>query len=571
MKNFWLPVFLKAIAQPAKANFVRQTRQTMAVQEQFLLTLLKAYQNTELGRKFGLRDIKTIDQFCRQIPILPYSSYETYTKRIAQGEKNILTPDPVVYISLTSGSMGKQKMVPVTQRYQQSLGKSNMTVIGFLLEALRSQNQHDPSRKLQLGKLLLTNSAVLQGVTSGGINYGPVTVHSLRSGKQLYKQLLVNPYETLEIADSLSRHYVCLLFALGNPSIGGLIANFPMLVLRTCNYLEQYAPDLIEDLKSETLPSWLKLEPKMRTQLERRWVANPFRAAQLQGILQAEGRLTPKLAWPDLSLIITALGGTSDFYVERFSDYFEDTPVFGALYGTAEGNFGICHSLNNEGGILAIESGFYEFIPQDQWEVEQPKTLLPTEVETGKFYRILVTNYSGFYRYDIGDVVEVLGFYEEAPIIAFRHRRGGLLSSTTEKTTEFHATQVMQVLQQEFNLSLEDFCITLSEHEFPAHYLVNIELAPHQTLSDPQAFLLRFEHWLKETNNPYGTVRLQDVPPPRLRILSPGSFAVVRQRQLEKGMLDSYLKFPHISEDRNFLKGLTVLQEFQLPELGVRC
>ncbi|NEP58556.1 MAG: GH3 auxin-responsive promoter family protein [Symploca sp. SIO2G7] len=567
MNNFWLPIFLKAIAQPAKANFVRQTRQTMAVQEQFLLTLLKAYQNTELGSKFGLKDIKTIEQFRQQIPVLTYSSYEIYTKRIAQGEKNVLTPDPVVYVSLTSGSTGKQKMVPVTQRYQNSLGKANIVAIGFLLEALRSQNQQRSSRKLRLGKFLLTNSALLQGVTQGGINYGPVTVHSLRSSKQLHQQLLINPYETLEIADSLSRHYACLLFALRHPSIGGLIANFPMLVLRTCHYLEQYAPDLIQDLKSETLPSWLQLEPRVRAQLERRWVANPTRAAQLQGILQTEGRLTPKLVWPDLSLIVTALGGTSDFYLQRFGDYFEDTPVFGAMYGTAEGNFGIFHELNNEGGILAIESGFYEFIPEGQWEVEQPKTLLPTEVEIGKCYRILVTNYSGFYRYDIGDVVEVLGFYEEAPIIAFRHRRGGLLSSTTEKTTEFHATQVIQHLQQEFNLSLEDFCITLSEQEFPAHYLVNIELAPHQTLSDPQAFLLRFEHWLKEINNPYGTVRLHDVPPPRLRILSPGSFALVRQRQLEKGMLDSYLKFPHISEDRNFLKGLTVVQEIQLQEV----
>jgi len=36
----------------------------------------------------------------------------------------------------------------------------------------------------------------------------------------------------------------------------------------------------------------------------------------------------------------------------------------------------------------------------------------------------------------------------------------------------------MQALQQEFSLPLEDFCITLSENDVPAHYLVNIELAP---------------------------------------------------------------------------------------------
>ncbi|MDN8705136.1 GH3 auxin-responsive promoter family protein, partial [Staphylococcus aureus] len=76
------------------------------------------------------------------------------------------------------------------------------------------------------------------------------------------------------------------------------------------------------------------------------------------------------------------------------------------------------------------------------------------EVKPGERYRILLTNYSGFYRYDIGDVVEVLGFYEQTPLIVFRYRRGGLLSSTSEKTTEFHVTQVMQALQQEFGLLL---------------------------------------------------------------------------------------------------------------------
>jgi len=177
-----------------------------------------------------------------------------------------------------------------------------------------------------------------------------------------------------------------------------------------------------------------------------------------------------------------------------------------------------------------------------------------------------VTNYSGFYRYDIGDVVEVVGFYEQAPLITFRHRMGGLLSSTTEKTTEFHATQVMQRLQQEFGLPLENFCITLSEHEVPAHYLVNIELPSGQALSDPQAFLNRFDRLLKDIHVSYEVKRRDQVPPPRLRILASGSFAIVRQRLLQKGIPDSQLKFPHISEDRQFLAGLQVAQEVRLPE-----
>lgn len=79
-------------------------------------------------------------------------------------------------------------------------------------------------------------------------------------------------------------------------------------------------------------------------------------------------------------------------------NYFEDTPVFGAAYASAEGNIGICPDLNCDGNIPAIESGFFEFVPQDQWEADHPKTLLASEVKQGEHYRVLMTNYSGFYR-----------------------------------------------------------------------------------------------------------------------------------------------------------------------------
>ncbi|MBD2103867.1 GH3 auxin-responsive promoter family protein [Leptolyngbya sp. FACHB-261] len=557
--NYSLLPILTTATEVIKASFVRKTRQAFRVQEQFLRGLLLAHRDTEYGQKYGLRDIKTIEQFREQVPILPYSSYESYTDRIAQGEKNILTPDPVIYLNLTSGSTGRQKLIPITQRYKNSLRQANLTSIGFLNQGLRA-------RGLKFGKALITNSAQLLGRTSGGIDYGQASAGTLRMSKFLCQQLFAHPYEALRPDDSLARHYVCLLFALRDPAMRGVASNFPMLVLRLCNYLERYAEALIEDLEKGTLAGWLEIEPEVRISLESQFSAAPARAAQLRSILKSEGRLTPKTAWPDLSFVVTAFGGTSDFYFERFPSYFEDTPVFGGVCASAEGMLGIYPDLNEAGSILAIENGFFEFVPQDQWDAEQPKTLLANEVEAGKYYRILITNYSGLYRYDIGDVMEVVGFYEQAPLIVFRHRRGGLLSSTTEKTTEFHATQVMQALQQEFGILLEDFCITLSEDEVPAHYLVNIELAAGHSLSNPQAFLASFDRKLQEANIHYAINRPTQVPPPRLRILAPGSFVTLRQREVQRGIFDSQLKFPHLSEDRQFLAGLAVEQEVRLLE-----
>jgi hypothetical protein len=554
---------LMAFARYRKAVFMSKIRQVEAVQERFLKDLLKAHRATELGQTYGLGDIRTIDQFRAQVPILPYSSYESYTDRIAQGESNLMTADPVVYLTLTSGSTGKKKLIPTTRRSQNGFRVASMTSIGFLADALRSHSRQF-HRPLDFGKLLVTNSTQVWGTTSAGIEYGPSSAGVLRMEKRLYQHLFTHPYETLQVSDSLARHYLCLLFALRDTSLRGMIANFPMLILRTCNYLETYAEALIEDLAKGTIAPWLELDPALRQQLEAQWVALPERAAQLRACWQSEGRLTPQLAWPTLAYVATARGGTSDFYFERFPDYFGDTPGWGAAYASAEGMFSIYHSVNDDSSILAVESGFYEFIPQDQWEVEQPKTLLPCEVKVGQQYRILITNYGGFYRYDIGDVVEVVGFYHQAPLLVFRYRRGGFISSTTEKTTEFHVTQVMQTLQQSFGVPLEDFCVTLSAQEFPARYLVNVELAPGRQLPDAQHFLDDFDRHLQSANTHYAISRRDPIPPPRLRILAPGSFAEVRQRQLQRGMPDSQLKFPHISEDRHFLDGLQVQQEVHL-------
>lgn len=560
MVNFTQALLINA-AKLSKANFVRKTCKPAIVQEQFLLSLLKAYQETEFGKQYRFSEIKSVEQFRERLPILPYSSYEPYLERIAQGEQNILTPDPVIYLNLTSGSTGKQKLIPVTRQSRKILNRNNQVSIGFGAQAAQK-------RGLSIGTILLTSSVQLYGRTSGGINYGPVSVGDLRLNSFLYQQVFALPYEALQPEDSLARHYVCLLFALQNPSLRIIASNFPVLALQLCQYLESQALELIEDVEQGTIAPWLNLKPELRAKLEHKLSPSPKRAAQLRQILQDQGRLTPKSVWPNLSFITTARGGTSNFYLQKFPEYFGDTPIFGGVYSSAEGTFGIYPDFNDDGAILAIQTGFFEFIPEEEWSVSQPKTLLAHEVEVGKYYRILMSNYNGLYRYDIGDVVEVVGWYQKTPLITFRHRLGGVLSSTTEKTTEFHVIQVMQRLEKQFNLSLENFCITLSEDGIPPCYLVNIELASGHILNNPQEFIIEFDRLLKETHISYAAKRATQVPPPRLIIMAAGSFDIIRQRLLKKGIPVSQLKFPHLSDDRQFLSGLTVEQEITLLEVN---
>jgi hypothetical protein len=548
---------LAAVLRQSKAEFLCKAEVTPKIQEQFLRSLLQIHQGTVFGQAYGFAEIKTIDQFRERLPVQPYSGFEPYTQRMANGEANVLTADPLIYFNISSGSTGQKKLIPVTKRSRQYLSKARRSSMGFVADAALRHGR-------SLGKMLFPISVKSFGHTPSGIPYAPVSTSDLRLTNPLYRQLFAYPFETFQIADTSARNYMCLLFALRNPNLRVISATFPVLALQMCDYLDQHAEELIQDLETGELAQWLKLEPDLRAKFERQWSAAPKRAAQLRYQFNAHGRLTPHLAWPDLSFLITARGGTSNFYFERFPDYFGDTPIFGGIYSCAEGILGVHHDFNTDGAALSIESGFYEFIPESQWEAEHPKTLLPWEVTVGDRYRIVLSNYAGFYRYDLGDVVEIDGFMGQAPLMIFRHRRGGVMSSSTEKTTEFHVIQVMQILQKAFHLSLENFCITLSKDRIPAHYLVNIELAPGAVLNDPEKFLQLFDDTLKDIHAFYTIKRRDQIPLPRLRILERGSFEQLRQRMIRRGIAESQLKFPHVTEDRDLLDGLTVQHEVRL-------
>lgn len=550
---------LSAIARQAKARFLRQTQKADAVQIQVLRSLLQHHRDTVFGHEHGFEQIQTIEDYRQAVPVSQYSFFEPYIDRMAQGEANVLVADPLIFMNMTSGSTGKKKLIPVTRRSRRAIARATQVAMGFVAEAARQTQR-------PLGKMLYSGSAKPAGTTPGGIAYGPVSTGDLRLSPLLYRQVFAYPFEALQVADIQDRTYLCLLFALSQPDLRVISATFPILALRLAQELDQFADDLIHDFETGAIAPWLKLDPLLRHRLERQWRAYPRRAAELRQIQANEGRLTPIAAWPNLSFLITARGGTSNVYFERFPDYFGDTPVFGGTYASAEATYGVHREFNTDSVILAIESGFYEFIPEDQWDMENPQTLLPWEVQVGDRYRIVVTNESGFYRYDVGDVVEVEGFCGKAPRFIFRYRRGGVLSASTEKTTEFHVTQVMQSLQRQFDVKLENFCITLSDDLIRPHYWVNVELALGQTLSNPTAFLQAFDTTLKDVHLSYAVKRKDQVPPPRLRILEAGSFDQLRQRMVERGVNEGQIKFPLVSDNRELLAGLAIAQDIRMSD-----
>lgn len=101
----WLPGYLK---------FKQDLKNPMRAQEQKLMEILDANQNTEYGKKYRFREIKSIKQFQEQVPIIEYRAIKDDVYRMARGSGNILTYQPPILFLITSGTTGEPKYIPIT-------------------------------------------------------------------------------------------------------------------------------------------------------------------------------------------------------------------------------------------------------------------------------------------------------------------------------------------------------------------------------------------------------------------------------------------------------------------------
>ncbi len=555
-----LPLHVFAMAtQWQQRAFTSQLPQAQAIQARFLQKLLKEQQGTALGQALHLDRISSIEDFRQQVPRWNYDGYAPYFERAAAGEANVVSPLPVQSFNMSSGSTGSRKLVPITKRVQQTRAYANQVAMGYAFEQAQAKGN-------SIGQLLLTTLITPLGKTEqGNITYGHVSGNQLRSTPSfVFKQLFAQPYKALLVSNTAARNYICLLFGLRQERLTYLAANFPLIMLQLCAYLERFGPQLIDDIGRGKISKDIDLKPALRQQLQTKLSPQPKRAKQLQTLLEQHSRLLPRYVWPHLAFLITARGGPSDFYFERFDEYFGKTPIFGGTYSASEAVFGSYCRLDQDGAILALKTNFFEFIAPDQWDKKNPKTLLPHQLQVGEYYRVLVTNYSGFCRYDIGDILQVIEMRHGVPLIVFRYRQGGTLSAISEKTTEYHVTQVMASLQQG-SLPIEDFCVTLSESLVEPYYLLNLELSGETTLPDPKRFLQAFDQYMQQANESYAIKRQKnDITAPQLNILAPGSFKQLRQRRLKSGVFDdAQVKLAHISCDRTLLDGITITHQIR--------
>src|SRR5690606_9294357 len=126
----------------------------------------------------------------------------------------------------------------------------------------------------------------------------------------------------------------------------------------------------------------------------------------LNNILEETGKAKLDEVWPMLEVFFH--GGISfKPYEENYRNLTHKNLNFYEIYNASEGFFGIQDRSDSKEMLLLLDNGvFYEFIPMEDFESDNPRVLQLQEVEIGKNYAIVITTNGGLWRYVIGDTVK---------------------------------------------------------------------------------------------------------------------------------------------------------------------
>jgi hypothetical protein len=405
--------------------------------------------------------------------------------------------------------------------------------------------------QLDEGVTLSMLSPAVEGHTPGGTAYGAISGQLFMKEPALIKKFISPmPYDVYLLKDYESRYYTILRLALVMP-LSCMYTLNPSTIRLLSKKLVEYAPQLIKDVGAGTITPPVDLPGSCRKAIAGLLKPQPQRAAELQSLLSSE-QFVPHKLWPKLQVVSCWTKAAAAFYLSDFPRLFRDVPVCDISYGASEGRGTVFLSPSEQ--ALAIRSHFFEFVPEDEIGNKHPTVLLADELQAGKNYYILFTTSGGLYRYNINDIVKVVGFHNQVPLLEFQCKGSNMFSFTGEKLSELQVTQAMSrtLAAQKSGAA---FFTLMPKFDPEPHYQLWIEGSTEIKLStlckslDQHLKVLNVEYAAKRQSQRLGEITAQEI--------QPGTYESLRKHLTASGTPDSQIKVSHLnpkSEIRQFLE-----------------
>jgi hypothetical protein len=390
-----------------EVQFNSITKKAQRVNCRTLRRIVKENNKTEFGRQHGFKDIKTPEQYKVNVPLGDYSIYQPYIKRMAKGEKDVLLAQPILYFGITSGTTGEQKLIPAT--------KTSLKAASGYMAVLSQRLMYKYFKKdYSYGRGMALTDMLPAGKTEGGIPVCSATSGGMKSIRRFIPLFWTSPGEVMELHDRDNFLYLNLLFGLREWRLMYISGVFIPSVLDMFRFLEEHWHSLAEDIRRGKISTPNRLDDRVRNSLMRGISPDSGRADELSREFAAGMKGIAKRIWPKLLCLLTVTGGSFSVYDSKVDYYTGGLPIYSPLYAATEAMVGINPCVDKRSYVLTPDTAYFEFIPISNINDVNPSTAELNQLVIGQDYEVVTTTYTGLYRYRLGDVVRVEGYYNKA-------------------------------------------------------------------------------------------------------------------------------------------------------------
>lgn len=443
-------------------RFVASAKDAVRVQQRVLLAKIRRQADSQFGRDHGLDRIGDYDSFARQVPVRSYEQFQPYIERVLRGEPCALLGgrQKVLMFALTSGTTAEPKHIPVTAEF---LAEYRAGWNAWGLKALLDHPQ------AVLRGILQMASPMDERFTERGIACGAITGLTARTQKRLVRKYYVVPPETAYIADATARYYSVMRFALAR-DVAWLIAANPSTLIRLAEVAGAHAEPLIRDIRDGTLTPPGDVPADVAARLRRLCSPDKPCARRLEECIRRSGVLRPSEYW-NVNFLACWTGGTMGLYLKDLEPWYGQVPVRDIGLIASEGRMTIPIADGSPAGILDASAHFYEFIPAGEIDSDQPTVLRCHELQVGQEYFLVLSTSSGLLRYSMMDLVRVVDYFGEAPVIEFLSKGQRICSLAGEKLTENQVVLAGQDVERQCGWRLGEFALCPCWSKVPGYIL----------------------------------------------------------------------------------------------------
>ena len=487
------------------------------------------------------------------------NSFETlrpYVERHKNGEENVLFPGKPDMYATTSGTTSEPKWIPMTHKYLKDVyGKmSHIWTWNFVKHRSRIFG----------GRIFTTVGKECEGYAPDGTLFGSVSGVLVRDIPQIIKKHYTAPASVMAIPDYGTRNYVLMRLALQYRDVTLWATANPSTILELLRALNENTEQMINDIEKGTISEDVDIPYEIRSELDAYIAPYPERATELRQILAEKGHLYPKDFWPWLQYLSPWKCGNTKIYMDKYMDQFNwDKTFYQELgYIATECRFGFPLDDTNE-SVLFPQFHYYEFVEESELDSPHKHFLQIDELELGKRYCAYVTTYSGLFRYNMNDLVEVGGFYKNTPTVHMISKVNGIVSMTGEKLYEPQFMDAVHQAEEETGIKTKFFVGFAEVEESKYHFYFEFQ---DEKINQEQAeaFTKVVDEKLQHINVEYESKRQSfRLHAPETHILLSNAYARFKAACLKDGFRDGQFKFNLLMQDEKRRSKFNLIQRME--------